>query len=168
MNKIEIAIFQLENIKKQEEELKIKKENASNKIIELMKKEGLSNYKFAIEEEHLSSSKKVQYDVKVISPVSILFDTEKIEKRIDSDICKKFINKEYEISDFEGLVSYLKTFGVNPKKFKTFLNVKKNVDNKKLDNLSKLGEISEEDLKGCYTVKENKVYIKSTRKELEE
>ena len=79
---------------------------------------------------------------------------------------KKFIDKTYTINDFEGLVEYLKTCGVDPIKFKSYLQITENVNQKKLDQLSNLGIINENDIKGCYEVKKNEGYIKFT--EIEE
>ena len=90
----------------------------------------------------------------------IIFDVEKLEKRLDREILNEVVEKEYKISDWDNLVKYLKSCGVNPKKFATFLTVEKTVNQSKMNELSKLGEITPEDIEGCYEVKENEGYIK--------
>ena len=92
------------------------------------------------------------------------FDVQKLEEAIGKENAKVVIVKEYQISDFEGLVAYLKSCGVNPKVFKKFITTKKSIDTKKLDNLEELGRVSIEQLKGCYTVKKQNPYFKVTLK----
>lgn len=48
---------------------------------------------------------------------------------------------------------------VEQKVFKSFINVTKKVDEKKLDKLADLGLISQEQLEGCYTLKRQKPYF---------
>lgn len=156
-------ILKFQEFKNEEEWMHIQKEKTSREIIEFLKKKEMTEYSF--NEEKLDDS--CTYDIKVISPLSVTFDADKIESKVDSELCKQFILKQYEITDMAGLISYLKSCGVDPKKFKKFIDVKKKVDTKKLDNLTKIGEIDEDDLKGCYSVKEGKSYLKVTKKELE-
>lgn len=103
--------------------------------------------------------------VRYIESNKIVWDIEKLKNKIGKNINKVLI-KKYSISDFTGLIEYLKSCGVNPKKFKTFISVEEKIDNKKIDELGQLGEINEEDLKGCYTLEKVSEYVKFT--ELEE
>lgn len=159
-----LSLKDLENIKAEEEKIKSKKESLQNKIIDEMKKRKIDSFNYV---DKTMYAKTEDISVKLISPVSVIFDADKIERKVSKSLCKKFISKQYEVINFEGLVEYLSSCGVSPKIFKTFINAKKKVDNSKLDNLSKLGEISEKDLEGCYTTKESKSYLKITKKELE-
>lgn len=90
---------------------------------------------------------------------SITFYPEKVKKALGKELSKQVIESRYEIIDFDGLVSYLKECGVDPKIFKTFLNVEKKVNEKELDKLDELGKIDIKQLKGCYTVKNQKPYF---------
>lgn len=92
----------------------------------------------------------------------ILWNIEKLRQRIPKEIYKKFIVKTYTINDMQGLVKYLKSCGVDAKKFKKFIDVKEEVDNDKLNNLSELGEIKMKDIKGCYELQLGEPYIKIT------
>lgn len=105
-------------------------------------------------------------DVKSITQKRIVWDVEKLEQKLDKEICNEVITKTYEINNIEGLIKYLKSFGVNPKKFKSFLNVQKKVDNKKLNELSEIGDINKKDLEGCYELKESEGYVKIDMKEI--
>lgn len=90
----------------------------------------------------------------------IVWDIDKIKSKVDKKLLKQFVDKEYTINDFDGLVTYLKSCGVNPKMFASYLNVKETVNKKKLDQLSDLGEITEQDIEGCYKIEVNSEYIR--------
>ena len=91
--------------------------------------------------------------VNKITKVKINFDVNKLEE---------IINKKVEIINLEGLIEYLKECGVNPKEFKKYINVRKEVNTKKLDKMEELGRISLEDIEGCYSIDKNSntVYFK--------
>lgn len=97
----------------------------------------------------------------------ITWDLDKLSKKLDKELLNEITDKEYSINDFNGLVKYLKSCGVDPKKFKKFIDVKKSVNNKKVDELSQMGEISIDDLTGCYELQANFSYVKITKQELE-
>lgn len=103
--------------------------------------------------------------VKRCQSVSIQFDADKLEKKLNKEYCQEIISKKYEVQDITGLIEYLKTCGVNPKKFKSFINVTKSVDQSKLDQLFLTGKLSEKDVDGCYTTeKKNPYYTVTTKK----
>lgn len=93
-----------------------------------------------------------------VQRTSVDFEADKLEKVLPKEIAKKAIVKKYEIIDIQGLTSYLKKCNVDPKIFKEFLSVTKTVDTKELDKLEELGQISIEQIKGCYTVKKSSPY----------
>lgn len=97
-----------------------------------------------------------------IVKVKINFDVDKLEKRLDTELRQEIINKKVEIINLEGLIEYLKQCGVNPKEFKKYINVRKEVNTKKLDRMEELGRISLEDIEGCYSIDKNSstVYFK--------
>ena len=82
-----------------------------------------------------------------------------MEKALGKVKSKKVINKTYLINDFNGLVTYLKECGVDPKVFKTFITVQKEVKKKSLEQMYELGEVTLEDIKGCYDVETINSYI---------
>lgn len=145
-----------------ESQYKKKNEELQKKIREFMKLNEFTEFKF------LSKSKMGDIPLRVLNvvPKSVNFDVKKLKEKLDREIFNEVVNKEYVINDFQGLVKYLKKCGVDPKKFKTFIDVTETVDTKKLDELGSLGEISEEDIDGCYEVTERNGFVKIT--ELEE
>lgn len=92
----------------------------------------------------------------------IVWDMKKLKERLSKAKYKAVVKKRYEIEDIDGLIKYLKKCGVDPKRFKSFLSVTETVDEKELNNLSELGTITENDIKGCYTVELSDPYIKIT------
>lgn len=113
--------------------------------------------KLMIETDDLNGSET--FTVTRIQSSKIEFSPDKLEKALGKELSKRVIQKQYEIIDIEGLVSYLKEYGVDPKTFKSFLSIKKTVDAKELDKLEELGKITIEQVKGCYTVKKQNPYF---------
>ena len=105
--------------------------------------------------------------VKKVETASIEWDAEKLEKRVDKSIAKKVIKKEYRVSDMQGLISYLKSCGVDPKIFKRHIIVDKTVDEKAVDRLGDTGQLTVKQISGCYTVKSKKPYFTITVKKNE-
>lgn len=93
-----------------------------------------------------------------IQKSSVEFDADKLEKALGK-FAKDVIIKRHEIIDMIGLIAYLKECGVDPKIFKSFLNVSKSVDTKELDRLEELGKITVEQIQGCYTIKPQNPYF---------
>lgn len=87
------------------------------------------------------------------------FNPDKLEKALGKELSRDVIQKHYEIVDMNGLVTYLKDCGIDPKVFKSFVSVRKTVNTKELDRLEELGKITAEQIKGCYTVKSQSPYF---------
>ena len=121
---------------------------------ELFNYEGID--KLVIDNEDLEGNELV---VNKIQNTSIVFDIDALENNLSKEMCKDVIDKSYTITDINRLIIYLKSCGVDPKVFKSFLNVTKTVDEKKLDKLTDLGLIRKEQLEGCYTLKCKKPYF---------
>ena len=125
-----------------------------NDAEELFNYEGID--KLVVDNEDLKGNELV---VNKVQKTSIVFDIDALENNLSKEMCKDVIDKSYTITDINRLIIYLKSCGVNPKVFKSFLNVTKTVDSKKLDKLADLGLISEKQLEGCYTIKKNNPYF---------
>ena len=94
-----------------------------------------------------------------IQKSSVEFDPDKLAKALGKQLAKQVIIKKYEIIDMDALIAYLKEHDVDPKIFKSFLNVSQIVDTQELDRLEELGKITTEQVKGCYTIKHQKPYF---------
>lgn len=127
-----------------------------------------------------SGDKSLQYSVgnrsfKVtdVSPQRIVWDCDKLRERlkqreVDSSVIKKVIESSYAIVDWDGFVSVLKKFGVKPNDVLPFLEVQRKVNQKKIDELSEIGEITKEDIDGCFEVQQTEGYLKFGEWEVEE
>lgn len=89
---------------------------------------------------------------------------EKLKARVTKPVWKKLVIKHYEVSDVAGLIQYLKGFGVDPMVFKSFIEVTETVDEKAIERLGDLGELTPHNIAGCYLVKSSKPYYKLKRK----
>lgn len=125
-----------------------------NDAEELFNYEGIS--KLVIDNDDLEGNELV---VNKVQKTSVIFDIDALENNLSKEMCKDVIDKSYTITDINRLIIYLKTCGVDPKVFKSFINVTKTVDEKKIDKLADLGLINKEQLEGCYTLKRNKPYF---------
>lgn len=103
-----------------------------------------------------------------VSPVKIKWLPEKLEKALGKERCSELIEKTYIIEDMDGLIKYLKSCGVNPKKFKSFLRIDKKVSPDVLKQMDELGEISSDEVKGCYEATHVSSYLKIMLKQEEE
>lgn len=103
--------------------------------------------------------------VKLVTPKSIQWDVDALSKTVSKDTFNKIVDKQYLINDIEGLKDYLKSCGVNPKKFMTFIDVIQSVNNNMIEDLSKKGVLDEDKLKYCCSVIENASYLKITEQD---
>ena len=87
------------------------------------------------------------------------FNPDKLEKALGKELARDVIQKNYEVVDMSGLITYLKECGISSKVFKSFISVRKTVNVKELDRLEELGKITTEQIKGCYTVKNQNPYF---------
>lgn len=98
--------------------------------------------------------------IKPIITRKVIWDIPKLSKKLDKELFNEVIKKKYTINNMDDLITYLKSCGVNPKKFKKFIDVEESVDNKKIDELGELGKINMEQLSGCYELQANMSYVK--------
>nr|UVM95750.1 MAG: hypothetical protein [Bacteriophage sp.] len=125
-----------------------------NDVKELFNYEGID--KLVVDNEDLEGNELV---VNRVQKTSVIFDIDALENNLSKEMSKDVIDKSYTITDINRLIIYLKSCGVDPKVFKSFINVTKTVDEKKLDKLADLGLIRKEQLEGCYTLKRKKPYF---------
>lgn len=95
-------------------------------------------------------------------PKSIIWDVLKLKKKVPHGVFGLITKKRYTVTDMSGLCEYLKECGVNPKKFKQYISVECDVDEKAIEQLSSMGEFQDEWLEGCYQVVEKDPYIRIT------
>lgn len=94
----------------------------------------------------------------------VFFDADALEDKLGKEFCRNFIHRQYEITDWDGMVKLLKSYGVKPKEFLPFINLIKTVDETALNQMESLGDISKEDLEGTYEVQELSNYLQMDEK----
>lgn len=162
---IKLAVSELNELqtkfKKIEKEYKDKRESLQTKIRNYMYINGFTSFKFGNPDGSI-------FKVANIKRRRVDFDISMLKEKLDRDVLKQILIKKYTITDFDGLKKYLKSYGVDPKKFVKYLDIQEDVDQKMINQLSELGEITSKDLKGCYTVTEEVGYVRVTESENKE
>ena len=170
MNKLEQMISELYEIKdkskRQQDEYKIRIKYLERKIDEMLIKKNESSYSFSCKDKN--SDSQFYYKATSVKPKKIDWDMDVLQQILDRKLFNQVCNKKYTIIDYEGLANYLKTIGADPKVFKNFISCEKTMNDKMLNQLSELGEITEKDLEGCYTVTNKESYVRVTKSEEEE
>ena len=158
---ISFELFKL-NQKFQEAKQNYEKEKSrlQGEIFKYTSKKGIQGFGFQDGEKG--------YKFTTVQTKKLIFDIDKLKKRLNKEIISEVIKKKYTITDMDKLIKYLKSCGVDPKKFKTFVEIQEEVDEKKINELSEFGEINMEDLDGCYEVKLNTPYVRITDYEIQE
>ena len=87
---------------------------------------------------------------------------DKLKKKLGKDTYKDVVDKTYTINDIQGLIKYLKSCGVDPKKFKKFIDVDETLNETKLNTYYETGALKKSDIEGCYDVKMGEPYIRLT------
>lgn len=87
---------------------------------------------------------------------------DKLKQRLGKDIYKDVVDKTYTVNDMYGLIKYLKKCGVDPRKFKKFIDVDETLNETKLDTYYETGALKKSDIEGCYDVKFEEPYIRLT------
>ena len=85
--------------------------------------------------------------------VDITYFPEKLREKLSKKMFARVTKREYVITDIDGLVELMKEAGIKPNEFKSLLNVKIDVDKESLKKEFDIGNITKEDLDGCYEAK---------------
>ena len=126
-----------------------------------METAGVDSFELEMHSEDDTQPKVIS--VKRIQNKSVVFDDEKLAKKLLSlNAGLDAITKTYVITDYAGLVTYLKECGVDPKVFRRFVETRYSVDKDNIKQMYELGQLSLESLEGCFEVKLQKPYYKIT------
>lgn len=138
-----------------------KKKKLSTEIRNYMYSKGYSSFDFRSREfGNVKVNKVVRKTIK--------WDVDKLKKKLPIELLAEIIGKEYHIVDMPGLVKYLKSCGVNPKKFKQYISVEEKVNQQAINELSEIGDITAQDIEGCYELKQAEGYLTINAKKEDE
>lgn len=104
----------------------------------------------------------VMLSVTKVRRKKVIWFVDKLKEKLSKNVYKQVVEKTYTVNDMDGLIKYLKTCGVDPKKFKKFIDVEETVDETKINNMYEKGEIKKQDVSGCYKVEHGEPYIRLT------
>lgn len=107
------------------------------------------------------------YKVTDVNTKEFVWDSNKlydklIDDGMDKDLVKSFISTEVVITDWNGFAEFLKSKSIKAKEISSFIEIKRKVDSKKINQLSELGEVTEKNIEGCYELKDKAGYVKLT------
>ena len=104
----------------------------------------------------------VKVRVTKIRQKKVTWDFKKLKKQLPKEVFKKVVRRTYTVNNMDGLVKYLKSCGVDPNKFKKYIDVDFEEDIEAMEQAYAVGEIKDEDVKGCYTLTMGEPYIRLT------
>ena len=104
----------------------------------------------------------VKLNVTRIRTKKVTWLLDKLKQKLGKDVYSEVVDKTYTINDMQGLIKYLKSCEVDPKKFKKFIDVKEELDETKLNTYYETGALKKEDIEWCYDVKMGEPYIRIT------
>lgn len=104
----------------------------------------------------------VRLNVTRIRTKKVTWLLDKLKQKLGKETYNGVVDKTYTINDMQGLVRYLKSCGVDPKKFKKFIDVDETLNETKLNTYYETGALKKEDIEGCYDVNMGEPYIRLT------
>lgn len=127
-------------------------------------KDTKANFYSAMEERHGTKKKIVcesnvaSYEVTRVVKTTTTYDTTIAKEVLSKEVYKKVIIPQYEVINMEGLMDYLKTFGVDKKSLKDYFVCSVSIDKEKLENCVALGEISNKEKEAIEVKTEGSTY----------
>lgn len=131
---------------------------------------GASKITFTVVYDDEDSTRAVggEYKVTKVSRRKVVFNAKKLKNKIGKEKFNKVSETQWNCFDIGGLARYVKSLGGEFDVFKSFFNITQVVDDKAIDKLSETGEITAEDIEGCYSVNEGKPWYKVSFKAAED
>lgn len=124
---------------------------------------GTESFDVSLDEGLNYYENSVKLKVTRIRRKKVLWNVEKLKEAIGKKLAKQCIQRTYTVDDMEGLILYLKSCGVDPKRFKKFIDISEEVDEKALDQLYSTGKVKRSQIADCYKVELGEPYIRLTR-----
>ena len=97
--------------------------------------------------------------VYVAERTNIEYDINKLKKKLQPHILNKFIVTQREITDWKEFCRVMRKYNVGNIELKDTIKKKEVVDQKELTKLYERGEITLDDIKGCYTASVKKSIV---------
>lgn len=123
---------------------------------------GQNSFEIELDEGATYYANHVKVNVTRVRTKKITWLLDKLKQKLGKEIYNDVVDKTYTINDMQGLIEYLKTCGVDPKKFKKFIDVEEKLNETKLNIFYETGALRKSEIEGCYTVKMGEPYIRIT------
>lgn len=123
---------------------------------------GQNSFEIELDEGATYYTNHVKVNVTRVRTKKITWLLDKLKQKLGKEIYNDVVDKTYTINDMQGLIKYLKTCGVDPKKFKKFIDVEEKLNETKLNTFYETGALRKSEIEGCYTVKMGEPYIRIT------
>ena len=144
------------------EEVRKKEQLAISNFMFTSLPKGQNSFEIELDEGAGYYTNHVKLNVTRVRTKKVTWLLDKLKQKVGKDIYSEVVNKTYTVNDMQGLIRYLKTCGVDPKKFKRFIDVTEELDETKLDTYYETGALKTKDIEGCYDVKVGEPYIRLT------
>lgn len=128
--------------------------------LKTLEENNLDNFE-AITEKHDDGTYKTA-KVTLVRGNTVTYNLEKLKQKFEKNELKRFVDTTYKINNVDEFKAMLEKYNVPNKEVKKYIEKEQVLREDKLKRLYEIGEVSVEQLAGCYDVKEKKPYIKLT------
>ena len=141
-----------------------------NSYFESKEAHGASKITFTAVYDNEDSTRAIggEYIVTKCRRRNVVFNIAKLRHKIGKKKFKAVSTTTWNCFDIDGLAKYVKSLGGEFDVFKSFFNVTTEVDESEVNRLSEIGEVTAEDIEGCYSVNEGKPWYKVSFKVAED
>lgn len=128
-----------------------------------------STFEFQVD-RHLAdgTSKKFNFKATRVVPTKVVWDVPKLKKKLDADVLSDVVKREYTVLDMVGLARYVKSLGGSQSKLKSFFLVSESVDEEAMDQAFEVGDITRDDVSGCFSVEVKSESYRVTSREIDQ
>lgn len=123
---------------------------------------GQNSFEIELDEGVGYYTSHVKLNVTRIRTKKVTWLLDKLKQKLGKETYNDVVDKTYTVNDMQGLVRYLKGCGVDPKKFKKFIDVDETLNETKLNTYYETGALKKSDIEGCYDVKMGEPFIRLT------
>lgn len=113
---------------------------------------------------YYNNPKKIR--VTKISPQRFIWDVHKLKEKLKKQVYDRIVTRKYVITDYVQLVRYLKSCGVDPTIFKSYIKTEDKIDMKTFEKEYSTGKIKLSDVEGCYKIEDGEPYLRVSEVEI--
>ncbi len=103
-----------------------------------------------------AGSESTQYRATLVERVYVDYFIDMLKKKLSKEKRNKIIKKQYKISNIEKLIKLAKEYGIPKEEIKDIVDVEEYVDKEQIQQMSSTGDLSIEEIEGCYAARVQK------------